>query len=109
MTISTLRRLVALICALSIAGMIVMSIKSNVGGAMTSGIVGAIAMLCLITGNAIHLGTNGGGAQEALGAELEARVADLVGAGADEEAARAVIGKAIRFGEGEALRRTTAS
>jgi hypothetical protein len=107
MSISTLRRFVALICALSIAGMIVMSIKSNVGGAMTSGIIGAIAMLCLITGNAIHLGTNGGGAQEALGAELEARVADLVAAGADPGAARAAIVKAIRFGEGEAMRRTT--
>ncbi len=106
MRLSTLRRLVTLICALSIAGMIVMSIKSNVGGAMTSGIIGAIAMLCLITGNAIHLGTNGGGAQEALGAELEARVSDLVAAGADADAARAVIAKAIRFGEGEAMRRT---
>jgi hypothetical protein len=109
MTISTLRRLVTFICALSIAGMIVMSIKDNIGGAMTSGIVGAIAMLCLITGNAIHLGTNGGGAQEALGAELEARLAELVAAGADEDAARSAIGKAIRFGEGEAMRRTEAA
>lgn len=86
--------------------MIVLSIKENIGGAMTSGIIGAIAMLCLITGSAVWAGTNGGGAQEALGAELEARVAELVAAGADEAAARSVVGKAIRLGEGDALRRT---
>jgi hypothetical protein len=101
MTISALRRIVAVICVLSIAGMIVLSIKNNIGGAMSSGLIGAIAMLCLITGNAIHTGTNAGGAQEALAEELEARVAELVQAGADEEQARTVVGKAVRFGAGQ--------
>jgi hypothetical protein len=101
MTITTLKRAVAIICVLSIAGMIVLSIKNNIGGAMASGMVGAVAMLCLITGNAIHTGTNGGGAQEALAEELDARVNELIASGADEEQARAVIGKAIRFGEGQ--------
>ena len=81
--------------------MIVLSIKNNVGGAMASGIVGAVAMLCLITGNAIYSGTNLGGAQEALGAELEERIKELVTGGADEEQARRVIRSAIRFGSGE--------
>jgi hypothetical protein len=76
MTITTLKRIVAVICVLSIAGMIVLSIKNNIGGAMASGMVGAVAMLCFITGNAIHTGTNAGGAQEALAEELDARVND---------------------------------
>ena len=87
--------------------MIVLSVKDNIGGAMTSGLIGAVAMLCLIVGNAISVGTNGGGAQEALGAELEARITELVDAGANEDAARSVVGKAIRFGAGEAMRRTS--
>ena len=101
MTISLLRRAVAFICVLSIAGMIVGSIKDNAGAAMTAGIIGAIAMLCLIVGNAVHIGSNAGGAQEALAEELDARVQELVKAGADEHAARAVVRKAIRFGRGE--------
>ena len=101
MSISLLRRLVALVCVLSIAGMIVGSVKDNAGAAMTAGIVGAIAILCLIVGNAIDVGSNGGGAQEALAAELDARVQELVTAGAEESAARAVVRKAVRFGQGE--------
>jgi hypothetical protein len=81
--------------------MIVMSIKDNVGGALTAGIFGSIAVLCLMTGNAVHLGTNAGGAQDALAAELDARVAELVAAGADEPAARSVVKKAVRFGQGQ--------
>jgi hypothetical protein len=84
----------------SIAGMIVFSIKDNVGGAIAAGTIGAIAILCLMTGNAIHVGTNGGGAQQALEAELDARVGELVASGVDEEKARAVVAKAIRFGRG---------
>ncbi len=101
MTITTLKRIVAIVCVLSIAGMIVLSIKNNVGGAMASGMIGAVAMLCLITGNAIHTGTNAGGAQEALAEELDARVNELVASGANEEQARTVVGKAIRFGAGQ--------
>ena len=62
MSISILRRLVAFVCVLSIAGMIVGSVKDNAGAAMTAGIFGAIAILCLIVGNAIDVGSNGGGA-----------------------------------------------
>jgi hypothetical protein len=100
-TITTLRRIVAVCIVASIADMIVQSIRDNIGGAITFGAIGAIAVLCLMTGNAIHVGSNGGGAQEALAAELDARVAELVRAGADEDAARAVIRKAIRFGQGD--------
>lgn len=81
--------------------MIVLSIRNNIGGALTSGLFGAVGMLCLIIGNAIHVGSNGGGAQEALGAELDERVQELIDAGADPEKARAVVRKAVRFGQGE--------
>ena len=100
MTISLLRRIVGVVCVLSIAGMIAFSVANNIGGAMASGLIGAGAMLCLITGNAIHVGNNGGGAQEALGAELEERVRELIASGVDEERARSVVRKAIRFGAG---------
>lgn len=101
MTISILRRLVALICVLSIAGMIVGSVQDNAGAATTAGIIGSVAILCLMVGNAIHVGSNGGGAQDALAAELDARVQELIAAGAEESAARAVVRKAVRFGQGE--------
>ena len=101
MTLKVLRRLVALCCLGSLAGLIAGSIADNNGAAITAGMVGAIAMLCLITANAVTGGTNQGGAQDALALELEARVQDLVAAGADELAARAVVRKAIRFGRGE--------
>lgn len=80
--------------------MIVFSINDNAAAAMTGGVLGAIGILCLMVGNAVHLGDNLGGAQEALAAELEARVQELVDAGADEARARAVVNKAIRFGRG---------
>ena len=86
---------------MSIASMIVFSIKDNAAVAMTGGVLGAIGILCLMVGNAVHLGDNQGGAQEALAAELEARVQDLVDAGADESSARAVVNKAVRYGRGD--------
>jgi hypothetical protein len=100
-SISLLRRIVAFVCVLSVAGMIAFSVANNIGGAMTAGLIGGAAMLCLITGNAIHVGSNGGGAQEALGAELEARVRELIDGGVEEQLARSVVSKAIRFGVGE--------
>ena len=101
MTISLLRRITSVLIIGSIAGMIVMSIKNNVGGAITAGSIGAAAILCLMTGNAIHVGNNAGGAQEALAEELEARVQDLIRVGADETAARSVVNKAVRLGRGQ--------
>ena len=101
MTISLLRRICTVFIIGSIAGMIVMSIKNNIGGAITAGSVGAAAIMCLMTGNAIYVGNNAGGAQEALAAELEARVQELIATGANEAAARSVVNKAVRLGRGE--------
>ncbi len=81
--------------------MIVFSIRDNPSAAMTGGVLGAIAILCLMVGNAVDLGDNLGGAQESLAAELDARVQELVDAGADQAAARSVVTKAIRYGRGD--------
>jgi hypothetical protein len=104
MTIRQLRLVVAILCALSIAGMIVGSVKDNNGLALTAGVFGAIGVLCLVVGNAIHIGTNAGGAQDALGVELEARVQDLVATGVDEQAVRQIVRRAVRLGRGDGSR-----
>jgi hypothetical protein len=101
MTLSTLRRIVAFLCVLSIAGMIVTNIKDNPSGSIVFGLIGAIAIVCLMVGNALKFGDNQGGAQEALAAELEARVQDLVATGVDEQSLRSVVTKAVRLGRGE--------
>jgi hypothetical protein len=86
---------------MAVAGMIVMSIRDNIGGAMTFGIIGALAISALMIGNAVHSGSNTGGAQDALAVELEARVQELVAKGVDEAALRSVVKKAVRLGRGE--------
>ena len=100
MTLSVLRRVVALLCVLSIAGMIVSNINNNDGASTVFGLIGATAIVCLMVGNALRFGNNQGGAQEALGAELEARVQELIATGADESQVRGVVRRAIRLGRG---------
>ncbi len=107
MSLKVLQRIVALCCVVSIAGMIVTNIRDNIGGAMAFGGFGASAMIVLMAVNAVLRNTNHGGAQDALAAELEARVAELVKNGTDEAALRSVVGKAVRLGRGEL--RTTQS
>ncbi len=101
MTIKLLRRIVVVCCVISVAGMIVTNIKGAIGGAMAFGMFGAIAMLMLIVGNTLVRPSNQGGAQEALAAELEARVQDLLKTGAPEQEVREIVRKAVRFGQGE--------
>jgi hypothetical protein len=102
MTISTLRRIVALCCVASVAGMIVTNIRENIGGAMAFGVFGAVSMIVLIVANSLVRPSNQGGAQQALAAELEARVQDLIAAGTPEAGLRDVVRKAVRLGQGEA-------
>jgi hypothetical protein len=101
MTIKLLRRIVVLCCVISVAGMIVTNIKGAIGGAMAFGMFGAVAMLMLIVGNTLIRPSNQGGAQEALAAELEARVKELIAGGAPEHEVRDIVRKAVRFGQGE--------
>jgi hypothetical protein len=101
MSIGLLRRIVAVCCVASVAGMIVTNINGQIGGAMAFGMFGAVAMLLLIVANSLHRPSNQGGAQQALAAELEARVQELVSRGTPEPALREVVRKAVRLGQGE--------
>ena len=104
MTLTALRRIVAILCVLSIAGMIVSNINNNDAASTVFGLVGALAIVCLMVGNALTFGDNQGGAQEALAAELEARVQELLASGVHEAQLRGVVRRAVRLGRGEAVR-----
>ena len=97
----TVRAVVLVVCAGGIAGMIATSIADNGAGALTFGLITAVAALGLIlvtsvTAPGVTLD------DDELAERVEARVADLVEAGADEAAVRRLVGDAVRFG-----RRTT--
>lgn len=104
MSIGLLRKIVAVCCVASVAGMIVTNIKGAIGGAMAFGMFGAVAMLILIVANTLDRPANQGGAQQALAAELEARVQDLIATGTPETPLRDVVRKAVRLGTGASER-----
>ena len=99
MTLSLLRRVTGVCIVAGIAGMIVFSVRENIGAAMTAGTIAAFASVCLMTGTAIHVGLIGGGSGDGLAAELEARVQELVAAGVDRPTAQSIVRKAVRLGE----------
>lgn len=92
-----IRRALVAVCALGVAGMIVTSIADSPGGALTFGLLTAVAAFGMILVTAV---TNGGSAVEddELGALVEERVARLVADGADERSVRALVRDARRLG-----------
>jgi hypothetical protein len=99
--ISVLRLLVAAICVVGVAGMIVSSIVDNNNGAVVSfGLMTAVAVLVLMAATMAGRGDHDGGAgdSEVLGAEIEARISAMVAAGFDEADVRALVGDAVRLG-----------
>lgn len=100
MTPRTVRRVVVSVCVLGIAGMIVASIADESDAALAAGLITAAASLCLMVATAVTATPRHGGAadRDATGAELEERIRDLVAAGADESALRALVRTAIRLG-----------
>ena len=92
-----IRRVLVAVCAAGIAGMIVTSIVDSPGGALTFGLLTAVAAFGMIVVTAV---TNGGRARsvEELGEALEDRVAALVEAGADERQVRALVRDAVHLG-----------
>ena len=97
MTPIVIRRLLVAVCVAGIAGMIVTSITDTPEGALTFGLVTAVAAFGMILVTAV---TNGGRAtsDDELGEALEDRVARLVASGADERTVRALVRDAIRLG-----------
>ncbi len=94
------RRIVLVTFVLGIAGMIVASILDSIGGAITAGLITAVAVVCLVLVTSVA----GPGAfapplvDEHAAADVERRIADLVAAGADEPELRALVRAARRLG-----------
>lgn len=104
------RRVVIVVCAAGIAGMIVASVADNNAAALTAGLVTAAASLCLMVATAVTATpdplASGGhdplaeGAldPEGLAQEVERRIGQLVAAGVEEDALRALVRSAVRLG-----------
>jgi hypothetical protein len=95
-----IRRIVIVLCAAGVAGMIAASITNHIGVAITSGMVAAIAVLCLIlvtaaAGPAAFAAP--AAVDEQAASDLERRVQHLVDAGADETEVRSLLRAAGRF------------
>jgi len=120
LSVRTVRTLSLVVCALGIAGMIVTSILNHNGAAVTFGLITAVAVLCSMVAKAVAADTErrlsrpaGAGvgsdvasgtvvfdsvASETLANMVEQQVQIVVGAGANEEAVRRLVGEAVRFG-----------
>ena len=85
------------VCAAGIAGMIVTSIADSPGGALTFGLLTAVAAVGMILVTAVTTGGSARGDEE-LAAELEERVEALVRAGVDESAVRDIVRRAVQLG-----------
>jgi len=102
-----IRLAVIVVCVGGIAGMIVASVTNHNGAAITFGLVTAVAILCQMVATTVlneatgvpgAQVTNARGDDEAEAADLEARITDLVDAGADESAVRDLVRHAVRLG-----------
>ena len=97
-----MRRVALVVCAAGVAGMIATSIVGRNGAAITFGLVTAVAVLCSMVATAVTAASPGRTGEpsdaEEVGAAVEARVAELVAAGADEAAVRDLVGEAVRLG-----------
>ncbi len=100
------RRVVLCVFVLGIAGMIAGSIADNNGTAITFGLITAVAALALVLVTSVSppgsLAKPGTAvtteADERLAADLEDRIGALVADGADEEAVRKLVGRAVELG-----------
>ena len=104
-----IRRIVIVVFVIGIGGMIAGSILDNNGFAITFGLITAVAALALVLvtqvsppGSLAKSGSPAASAppvvDEALAADLEARITTLVAEGADEVAVRKLVGRAVELG-----------
>ncbi len=104
MSVSTVRRLVVVVCVAGVAGMIASSVAGNNGAALTFGLVTAAAVVCLMVATAVA-GTPSSPAHDdadVQAARVEEAVERLVARGADEAEVRALVGEAVRLGRSRA-------
>ena len=96
-----IRWIVIVVCVIGVAGMIGGSIANRIGLAITSGVITAVAVLCLILVTAAA-GPAAFGApaapDDAAAEDLERRISVVVDGGADEVEVRSLVRAAIRFG-----------
>ena len=92
---SVLKVVLRLVAAAGIPGIIVGSIAENDAVAITFGSITAVAALGLILVTAATSGPTA----DLVGEAVEARIARLVAAGADEREVRALVGDAVRIGQ----------
>lgn len=99
MPVRTTRRLLVAVCLLGIPGMIVTSVADSTGGALAFGLATAVAVLGLILLTAVTAPPAAGDLlAEAAAERVEAEVAGLVAAGADEDAVRRLVRASVRLG-----------
>ena len=94
----TVRRVVVAVCLGGIAGMIATSIAGSNAGALTFGLITAAAALSLIVVTAVTAPVDATLGDQQLAEQLERRIDELVAAGADEAAVRALVGDSVRYG-----------
>lgn len=100
------RRIVLVVFVVGIGGMIAGSIMDTNGFAITFGLLTAVAALALVLVTSVSPPEALSGASaapvvdERLAADVEARIAELVAAGADEDTVRRLVGRAVEMGRG---------
>lgn len=89
--------------------MIVSSILDSTGGAITFGLITAVAAITLVLVTSVSPpgalskhGTRSADVDERVAADIEQRVLELTDAGADEDQVRRLVSRAIEFGRGGA-------
>lgn len=104
MTTRSVRRVVMAVCLAGTVGMIVASIADSTGAALTFGLLTTAAVVCLVVATAVTRSpaSAAGGPlrapDEDQARRVEALVAGLVAAGADEDQVRALVREAVRLG-----------
>src|SRR5438874_13683470 len=96
-----LRWVVMGVCAVGIAGTVAGSVADNNDVALTFGLITAAAVLCLMVATALSPQAAPASAfDEGQAARVDQLVTRLVAAGAREDAARRLVGEAVRLGRG---------
>ncbi|MGH9101782.1 MAG: hypothetical protein ACRDYD_02185 [Acidimicrobiales bacterium] len=98
----TVRRVVAVVCALGVVGMIVSAVARALPAVLASGLVTSAAILCLLVAVAVSEGMEPSevvlARAEQEGAAVESMVSSMTLGGADEGALRALVAAAVRLG-----------
>lgn len=100
LTAATVRRVVALICVVAIAGMIASSVGDRDGVALAFGLAAAAGVLCLMVATAVAPGPRPATVEDEA-ARVEGLVEDLVARGAEEPVVRSLVAAAVRLGRAD--------